>query len=171
MMDDILSGRLLGGVCNKLISKHLWGVKFTSGINYCEDVLFLAKICHNEPFTISYVSNPLYNYDKSAGTSITSGKFTRQKFDAYRAFAIKIKTVYPSITDGQYKNIIWELALKAFANNILSSREYYRYFHKERKYLKSVSCKGALKALIYLSSFGLYRLCWIFYRSYISLNR
>lgn len=25
MMDDILSGRLLGGVCNKLISKHLWG--------------------------------------------------------------------------------------------------------------------------------------------------
>ncbi len=159
MIEDILSGHLLGGVCNKLIHSSLYkieGSNFRKGINYCEDVLFLADVCKGEAFTISYVSKPLYNYDKSAGTSITGGNFSREKYFTYRAFQKELVRIYPRLTFEQYVFTLTDVAPKAFYHGVLSGREFYKEFRNERKAIKAMNCNKQLKTLILLSSYGLY---------------
>lgn len=174
MMDGIFSGRLLGGVCNKLIHRDLYktgGGNFQPDINYCEDVLFLSKICNGPAFPVSHVNKALYNYDKSGGTSITSSKFTKEKYYSYRAFNRALPKAYSRLTFKQYADNLSDIVIKVFTNNILSGREFYREFKSERKALKAMNCNKQLKMLIILSSYGLYPLCRQFYKSYLSLRK
>lgn len=168
LLEGILNGHILGGVCNKLISRRLAiEGRFESEIDYCEDVLFLTKICSKKNIPIAYVDNPLYNYDKTDCSSITSGEYTRKKYNSQRKFYNEIIKVYPGITDYQKSIIIGELSLKAFANDILSWTEFYEHFHRDRRLIRKASINSRIKPLIYLSSIGLYPLCKLIHIFYI----
>lgn len=130
-------------------------------------MLFLAKICSNNNFPITYVDKPLYNYDKSDCSSITSGKYTRNKYNSERNFYNEIIKVYPDITDYQKSRIIGQLSMKAFVNRNLSCYEFYKHFHKERKLIRIASINKKLKPLILLSSFGFYPICRMIYAIYL----
>lgn len=174
MMDGIFSGKLLGGVCNKLIHRDLYklgGGKFRPNINYCEDVLFLSEICDKQVFPVSHVNKALYNYDKSAGTSITSSKFTRKKYFSYRAFNKALRETYSRLTFQQYADNLGDIVVKVFTSNILSGREFYHEFKSERRALKAMKCNRQLKLLIIFSSYGLYPVCRLFYRAYLNMRK
>lgn len=173
MIEGILDGYLLGGVCNKLISRKLYGggTKFTRGIDYCEDVLYLAELCSFNNFTISYVDKPLYNYDKSEGLSITSGKFTKQKYRSYKRFISQLGIVYPCLSDNHLTRMVSELALKAFANDFLTPKEFYEDFHKQRKYIKLSKYSKFIHALVYLSTFGMYVPCRYIHKIYLGIRK
>lgn len=172
LINGILNGKLLGGVCNKLISKTLLeggNIQFEENINYCEDVLFLAKICNNNFFSISYISKPLYNYDKSECNSITSGKFTKDKYISFRKFIDKLKENY-ALTDLQYAYIIQDLSLKTFANNILTRKEFYKDFNKEKHLIKFIRMNSSIKFLIWLSMHGFFPESFKIYKLYLKIR-
>lgn len=172
LINEILEGDLLGGVCNKLISMDiLRGIKFSTGVDYCEDVLFLAEICTKNSFNISHVSKAIYNYDKSSCSSITSGSFTRQKYHSYIKFITTLRMLMPNLVDSANIQILKDLVIKTFSNKILTRKEFYRNFNKEFKYLKAMNMNKLFKTLILVSARGFYPEAYTIYRSYLKMRK
>ena len=134
-------------------------------------MLYLAAMCYQLEFRLSRVDKPLYNYDKSIENSITSGKFTKDKFKAYRTFQAELQKYCRSLTFQQLTNSIGDLALKTFLYDALSPTEFYREFKGERKYLKAMHAPRNLKLLIVASSYGLYMPCQLFFKLYSWIRR
>ena len=173
LINEILEGSLLGGVCNKLISIETLeskGIKFSTGVNYCEDVLFLAEICTKNKFNISHVSKAVYNYDKSLCSSITSGSFTKQKYLSYIKFINELRLLIPNLVDSVNIQILRDLVIKTFSNKILTRKEFYRDFNKEMNYLKVMNINKLFKSLILVSAKGFYPEAYAIYRSYLKMR-
>lgn len=74
LTSDILSLKLHGGCCNKLIKRdcyHLYGINFIAGLNWGEDMVTVLRILRN-PIRIAYCPGAMYHYDcHSNGNSYT----------------------------------------------------------------------------------------------------
>lgn len=70
----LLSGKIHGSVCNKLIRKELYtqnNITCKEGINFCEDLYVTYRLCYFAK-SIVYLNLPLYHYNQTNLNSYTS---------------------------------------------------------------------------------------------------
>lgn len=73
---DILSTRLHGGCCNKMIRRECYstyGINFIEGLNYGEDMIVIIRLLQH-PIKVAYSSKVCYHYDQQ----INENSYTRQ---------------------------------------------------------------------------------------------
>ena len=66
VLRDILTGRIHGSLCNKLIRTELYtryNLSFPVGMTYMEDAFICCSVLANHP-RISYINKAFYHYDK-----------------------------------------------------------------------------------------------------------
>ena len=76
----LLSGKMHGSVCNKLIRKDLYekhNICCTEGINLLEDLSVTYRLFYFAK-SISYINKPLYNYFKGNVSSYTTTELSEQ---------------------------------------------------------------------------------------------
>lgn len=75
----LLSGRMHGSVCNKLIKRELYtkyNIVNIEGVNYCEDLFVTYKLFYYA-HSIAYINQPFYNYRQINSNSYTSSKLSQ----------------------------------------------------------------------------------------------
>lgn len=75
----LLSGRMHGSVCNKLIKRELYtkyNIVYIEGMNYCEDLFVTYKLFYYA-HSIAYINQPFYNYRQINSNSYTSSKLSQ----------------------------------------------------------------------------------------------
>lgn len=79
-MEYVLTGRMHGSLCNKLIRRSLYTeyrIACKEGVNYCEDLYVIYKLLFYAK-SITYVDVALYNYFKENENSYTTAKLSIQ---------------------------------------------------------------------------------------------
>lgn len=74
MLDIVLKHKLHGSLCNKLTKRSCYikyGLNFTPGIDYCEDVLIWVQLFHHQNVKVTYLGKAFYHYFKGNSESIT----------------------------------------------------------------------------------------------------
>lgn len=75
----LLSGRMHGSVCNKLVKRELYtkyNIVYIEGVNYCEDLFVTYKLFYYA-HSIAYINQPFYNYRQINPNSYTSSKLSQ----------------------------------------------------------------------------------------------
>lgn len=91
MLCSILQGKVLGGLCNKLIRTCLYrkyNVCFFEGVDYMEDVLIWIQILQHAEVRVSYINKAYYNYFVNIN-SITH-QITRKTFCGIQKYGMLI---------------------------------------------------------------------------------
>lgn len=71
LMQDLINGKIHGGLWNKLVKRELCKrIGFVNAIDYMEDKLFLIRVLLDSP-TVAYLPQSVYNYHTVSG-SITN---------------------------------------------------------------------------------------------------
>lgn len=127
VLEEIIKGRLLGVLWNKMIRYSVcnkYNVHFVNSINYAEDVLFLSQLLTTN-VVVGYVNRAYYYYDSTNTFSITRcyGRSTYVEQKKYIDFLAKI---LPSSRYGNsVKALMHRAKIRAFINMVLDKNEYY----------------------------------------------
>lgn len=162
-----LFGKLHGSCCNKLVKRKCivdYNIKFTQGINYCEDLLFWLEIL-NYPLEISYLNKAFYHYYYDIDNKSIMGNYNMSFFNTSCKVVELINNILPKeIRDINVRKFKISIKCGAFEHPIFTSKQYYNIYPEVNKYLWS-DCKTSLvnKALIFLSYHGFYNLStWLY---------
>jgi glycosyltransferase involved in cell wall biosynthesis len=127
---NILTGKLTGSTCNKLIKHSLYkeyNILFPKDINYCEDAYVIIKILLNIEI-ISYLSKSYYNY------VIHSQSITRKPskiiFEQNMHFISELQKILP-VDNQKIQNAFF--ATKVTTKKYMIYSQLYKY--KEIKYI------------------------------------
>lgn len=75
----MLDGRLIGGLCNKLVRKSMFAesnIRFPDGLNMCEDLLVSIQLLYHAK-GIVYIDDSCYHYIKHKPDSISTVNITK----------------------------------------------------------------------------------------------
>lgn len=166
---ESLSGRLRhtfhhGGLCNKLIKSACYeGVRFPTGINYCEDVHLLFQIAAARPETsVSYITDwyPYYYFQRPGSlVSLTPERIARElelfaSLEAICGSNSRLRACSESFA-------VRSIAKGAFPYSGLTSRQFRRRYLPWKKAIRLNHRMGkALKFRLWISLLpGMYQPC------------
>ena len=141
---QILTGKLFGGLCNKLLRSSLYktyNASFFKGINYCEDVLVLAQMLCRSKLSIGYVDNAFYHYILNA-TSITN-QISRKTFESLEVYYAKLSALLPD--EPRFVKIKESLPLGLFTTGFLNRFFLDKDVKSEFKKVKSIAYQTTSK--------------------------
>ena len=171
VIKDILSGRLMGALWNKLIRHGLYtehGVSFATGINYCEDVLVCVRLLL-KGITVAYLPSAYYHYDMGNAASITRN-YTEATYAMRKRYIAELQSFLP----GTYHRHLEEAALQvkagAFVHGCLTAGEYRNYFPVSVRRILSSNHSPRIKVAFALANMGMFRAGRWFYKQYSSLT-
>lgn len=97
MQDIVLFHRLHGSLCNKLAKRACYikyGLHFTPGINYCEDVLIWVQLFQHSEIKVAYLNKAFYHYFQGNSDSITHSR-KPEVIETMRRYYTKLETILP----------------------------------------------------------------------------
>lgn len=164
VLRDILTGRIHGSLCNKLIRTELYtryNLSFPVGMTYMEDAFICCSVLANHP-KISYINKAFYHYDKvindnslSTSSEASISENAIESIAYFVDFFIK-KLGYFAYEDElntrvfSYKRLLWNSAFRT------KSKIVDRYSFANKKILQScrskcpIGLQYALKGYYYL---------------------
>ena len=155
-LQEILKGKLIGTLWNKLVCTDLWkkcNAHFINGINYCEDILVLAQLlqyCHS----ISYLSYAFYHYCDDNKESITRN-YTRETYHMRKKYISALNGIVSELSLLQIAAL--EVKMEAFRHNLLSVKDFYNYYPVSYKVILGNKTEGkTITYLFILGKCGLY---------------
>ena len=171
VIKDILSGRIMGSLCNKLIRHELYkkcGIRFVAGINYCEDVLICVQMLLND-VKVAYKENAYYYYDMTDMNSITRN-YTAATYEMRKRYIAALKSILPS---SYQKYIDWaalQVKAGAFVHGVMTAEEYKTYYPLSLGRILSSNQSPRIKVAFVLANMGLYRVGECFYKQYRAIT-
>lgn len=146
ILKDILMGKLFGSLWHKLIRHDIYkkyNVRFINGINYCEDVLILVQLLQ-KPLRISFFHKAFYHYNKQNVNSITC-HYTLDSYKMRKLYVEHLENLLPSDFDDVISYVALDVKLEAFANGVLTKREFYAYKPSSLYAILHHRCRKKLK--------------------------
>lgn len=160
--------QLHGSCCNKLVKRACYsefGVKFPTGINFCED-LYVNTSLLLHPIKVSYLPRAFYHYVQDVNPNSIVSHLGPDDFiyccNLYRHF-VKL-TDAASCADICRHSIGYLIVQRAFLGNYFNNKVFAANCKRFSSdvYAKSHASFG-WKSLLWLSCQGLYRFCFIVY--------
>lgn len=169
---DLLKGKLMGSLWNKLIKKNCYeNFIFLSEITYEEDLRACLCILHDAN-TVSYLNKALYYYVRDENIQSLSSIYSRESYINEQKVLKSIKGI---INSGKLLNAFYYRhtlsAFLAFSNRVLSREEYINRYRNFIPLLMNVDVSWTIKIFSILSASGLYHTSYFLYRiaRYISI--
>lgn len=168
---DILTGKVHGSTCNKLVRQRLYKdfkVHFPVGINYCEDALTVIELFLHV-HRVVYLPKAYYHYICNY-ESITR-QTSRTKFEERQKYVSHLRTL---LKEACFEDAIWQTALRmrvdAYYSKLYTARELKALFPTPMKAILNSSFCRNLKILMILVSWGLYPLAVYLERKYLHVE-
>lgn len=168
---DILTGKVHGSTCNKLVRQRLYrdfDIHFPVGINYCEDALTMINLFLHVHHVV-YLPKAYYHYICNSG-SITR-QTSRDKFEERRKYISHLRQM---LKEPCFEEAIWQTALRmqvdAYYSKLFTARELKTLFPVRRKSIMNSSYCRNLKLLMLLVSWGMYPLAVFLERKYLHVE-
>jgi len=124
LIEYILRGRLFGGLTNKMIKLNLikrHNIRFQEDINYCEDVLVVAK-CLLHDIKVAYHPHAYYHYFQN-DNSITN-RVSRKTYDNLMRYAAQLRINLPEYYSTTIDAVVLRININAYLYGIISREEY-----------------------------------------------
>lgn len=124
LVNDMLTHRLHGSCCNKLVKKKTcdeYAVNFVSGLNYCEDVIFNIKLLKRN-IKVAYMSEALYHYDQNTNQSSLTRTTSYETFLQRKKYYETLISVY-SINEEVDKTLKINIKKMALLNELLNAKQ------------------------------------------------
>ena len=171
VIKDILSGRLMGSLCNKLVRHDLYeryGIRFAAGINYCEDVLICVQLLLND-VKVAYKGNAYYYYDMTDMNSITRN-YTASTYDMRKRYIAALQSILPSSYQEYIDYAALQVKVGAFVHGVMTAEEYKAYYPLSIHRILSSNQSPRIKVAFVLANMGLYRMGECFYKQYSAIT-
>lgn len=133
---DLLTGRLHGSCCNKLIARHLYTdnhITFPQGVNCCEDLFVCLGIFKSRP-KVYYLPQAFYHYirnNSSITTSVTNSKTLAQDLKLYDIVTKLFADSDTMLQEYARKGIAKIVVLRSFHSRLFTSSQFrhtYKHF-------------------------------------------
>lgn len=98
MQDIVLTHKLHGSLWNKLTKRACYikyGLHFTPGINYCEDVLIWVQLFQHPKVKVAYLNKAFYHYFQGNSDSITHSR-KPEVIETMRRYYTKLEAILPN---------------------------------------------------------------------------
>ena len=171
VIKDILSGRLMGSLWNKLIRHELYtkyNVSFTAGLNYCEDVLVCMRLLLSG-IKVIYLPSAYYHYDMGNMASITRN-YTEATYIMRKRYITELQSFLPSAYHRYLEEAVLQVKAGAFVHDCLTAEEYRDYFPVSVRRILSSNHSPRIKVAFILANMGMFRFGRWFYKQYSSLT-
>ena len=152
---DILEGRLFGSLWNKLIRTSLYrdnGIIFTPGINYCEDILVLAKMFKDDNARIVHHPCAFYTYYCENNDSITM----HYDMTKLKMRIMCLDELHNVLKDSKYKHalesFIWEVKIEAYHYGIIKLKDFEKVYHNSIDFIFHTNLTRKQRLIMMLSS-------------------
>lgn len=128
---DILSSKLHGGCCNKLIRRSCYtdyGIHFIEGLNWGEDTVTVIRLLQ-QPIRVAYCKDTVYHYDFHSNTSSYTRIATPEKLE-HRERSVRLLmelTTDQSLMKYVYSRLL-TVAYLAIYLNTYSGKEFHRRY-------------------------------------------
>lgn len=170
VLKGILQGKLLGGLCNKLMRHNLYkkyDIKFIAGFNYCEDVLVLTQLLQKN-VEVSFLPKAFYHYDFHNMSSITR-KYTEETYLAQKAFIDKLSEMIPSDLRDITRYVALRFKAEAFSHNILPSNDFYHYYPASPIIILRNNISRSIKICFLIAYLGMFNIAkWLYNKQHRS---
>ena len=167
VIKDILSGRLMGSLCNKLVRHDLYeryGIRFATGINYCEDVLICVQLLLND-VRVAYKGNAYYYYDMTGMNSITRN-YTASTYDMRKRYIAALQSILPSSYQEYIDYAALQVKVGAFVHGVMTAEEYKAYYPLSIHRILSSIHSPRIKVAFALANMGMFGIGEWFYKAY-----
>lgn len=124
LLEDIVYGRQMGALWNKLIRHTLYNkynLSFAKGVNLGEDALMLVQLLQH-PVKVKYLERAYYHYMDN-GTSTLCRGFNRRKYQNVAAYVKKMLEVVPDRLKGRVIDIQHNNEILALQHNFITTSE------------------------------------------------
>ena len=171
---DLLSGRLHGSCCNKLVARNLYvdnGIRFPEGINCLEDLFVCLRLLNCNP-VVAYLPAAFYHYVRIENNSITTTASTRDDMEQDKRLYDMTVALFARDAELQAAaraGIANIMVLRAFHSRRLSSARFRKEFYRFRNDVKARRHKFPFNMFFYLSCVGLYRIMLPLHDTYMWL--
>lgn len=143
IMIDLLSGRLHGSCCNKLIRRDVivsYNVSFPQQLSIHEDLYFITKLLLND-IKVTYLNKAFYHY--VIGDNVNS---ISQKVGQSYEYDVMILNMFEKLLDG---NECKKYAYRLFATKVIL-KEYFRKTSSSMEFVKK--CLPYINVIPYIKS-------------------
>lgn len=160
ILKNIFRGRLFGSLWHKLVRHSLYrkyDIHFTAGIDYCEDVLVLARLLRHH-IKADFLPKAYYHYNLLNDNSITRN-YTARSYLMRKAYYFKLKEILPDSFASDLDTVALQVKKEALVNGVLSGQEYNRFFPMSfLAILKTENMGRKMKICFLLANAGFYSL-------------
>lgn len=121
LLEDIVKGRQMGSLCNKLIRHSLYNiynVSFAKGINLGEDALVLVQLLQH-PVKVQYMERAYYHY-MGNGDITLSRVYNKKKYHTISTYVQEMLKVVPDYLKDSVLDIQHNNELKALQHHYVS---------------------------------------------------
>ncbi len=167
IIKEILSGKLMGVLWNKLIRHELYAkydVHFVPGINHCEDVLVCSQLLLND-ISVAYLPAAFYHYDTRNMSSITRN-YTEATYRMRKRYIEALQSILPAKYSSCIEESILQVKVGAFVNGYMTAKEYRAYHPLPLRRILASGHSPRIKVAFALANMGLYGLGEWFYKAY-----
>lgn len=160
---DLLTGRLHGSCCNKLIAKSIYtngNIKYPIGINSMEDLLVCIAVFNQNPQT-TYLPHAFYHYNKSNESSITTIMPSPEMLSHDNELLNIAISIFREDIEMQQlvkQNIAWMIVSRAFYSKTLTSKQFHNnYAHLKKTILQNPNNSIIQRLIFAAACCGLYK--------------
>lgn len=158
---DLLTGRLHGSLCNKLIRHELYrkhNITFVPGVDLCEDLLICIRL-FQLPIRVATIGQGYYHYMHN-GVSSMAKRYDMRMYDARRKYIGAVTEYLPPNMWGVVADINRQNELTAMLQGVRNAREVRLSglrLTQSQLLSKGIGLEGRLFVLFYM--LGLTPLC------------
>lgn len=171
LLQEMLNGKLIGTLWNKLIRTDLWkthNVCFVDNINYCEDVLALAQLLQHSA-RIFYLPHAFYHYCDENSESITRN-YTIDTYVQRKKYISALNGIVAESSLVQTAAL--GVKIEAFRHELLSVEDFYYYYPVSCKVILANKIGGkSITFLFMLGKCGLFSFAKVIWNLRKKLNK
>lgn len=155
VINDILTGKVMGSTCNKLIRHEIYkelDIHYPCEINYCEDAYVIIQILLHAK-NIKHIPTAFYHYvmnPASLSHNVTKITFTHRK----RYIEALQQLLGPTYSSSIAQNLVY-IREDAYYSRLYTSRELCNFFPYHRLAVFKSSRRFRIKLLLFFASIGL----------------
>lgn len=157
LLEDIVKGRQMGSLCNKLLRHSLYNkynVSFAKDINLGEDALVLVQLLQY-PIKVQYLDCAYYHYMDNGDSTLCRG-FDRKMYAAFSSYQHKMLEIVPDDMKEHIRSNIRCNEVKALQHKYVSVSELRRNgFRLQIKDIFRTSVGNEYRKIVFLYLIGL----------------
>jgi glycosyltransferase involved in cell wall biosynthesis len=155
-LSRMMSGRIHGSLCNKLIRTELYkkyDIRFHEGINYCEDYLICVQL-FLRGVKISYLPKAFYHYDQIVNENSATRKLTKDIIQMRLRFFDILCNLLGKSKSRALSHVISVIAFDCYYYDVLPPKEFAEIFGRYRTDFMRSKYKFKRRIALYMAASG-----------------